>query len=32
MIGKRKRYIGITGNEIDAAKFYDVLAIKNHGV
>ena len=27
MIGKRKRYLGITGNEKDAAVFYDKLAI-----
>jgi hypothetical protein len=31
MIGKKKRYIGITGNESDAAKHYDKLAIRNHG-
>ena len=31
MIGKWKWYIGITGNEEDAAWFYDKLAIKNHG-
>lgn len=32
MIGKSKRYIGIVGNELDAARYYDALAIQNHGI